>query len=230
MDKRNVYDFDIRIHLTAMGPGIRAGTIVDAPATNVDLAPTLLGLAGIQLAADDVDGKSLVPFLVPQSSLPAAGRRGDMVLPLSVEHHLHSLPGDYHSQWRTSVFIEYYYVGITPQCDQGVPIEEPDNNFIAVRSFPTAENPLVPDRLYAEFDNGTTGFMTFERPQFYELFVQPPLLPKATTPSIACGILSHLIFTHAPQPNSPTATSTQMNGLPHGCTDRWLVSCTGDRS
>lgn len=160
-----MYDFDIRIHLTAMGPGIKPGTVVDVPATNVDLAPTILGLANVTGAADTVDGKSLVPFLVP-SMHPA-----DTTLPASVRAHLGTIPDEYQSNWRDSIFVEYYYVGITPQCDQGVPIEEPDNNFIAVRTFPTKRNPGLPDRLYAEFDTGTTGFMTFAQPKFYELWV-----------------------------------------------------------
>ena len=44
-DKRNVYDFDTRIHLLVKGPGIVPGSSVDFLASNVDLAPTFLSLA-----------------------------------------------------------------------------------------------------------------------------------------------------------------------------------------
>ena len=46
-DKRNVYDFDTRIHLLVRGPGIKPGTTFAAPLTNVDIAPTIQALAGV---------------------------------------------------------------------------------------------------------------------------------------------------------------------------------------
>jgi hypothetical protein len=46
MDKRNVYDWDTKIHLLARGPGITHGSTWIEPATQVDMAPTFLGLAG----------------------------------------------------------------------------------------------------------------------------------------------------------------------------------------
>ena len=70
MDKRNVYDWDTRIHLLARGPGIAAGSTWSQPATQVDLAPTFLGLAGLAKTAV-MDGKSLVPLLV--TSAPRGG-------------------------------------------------------------------------------------------------------------------------------------------------------------
>lgn len=63
MDKRQVYDWDTRIHLLARGPGIAKGALFELPATQVDIAPTFLGLAGVPKPAD-MDGKSLLPHLV----------------------------------------------------------------------------------------------------------------------------------------------------------------------
>ena len=37
----------VRIPMVMRGPGIKAGTTFELPASNVDVAPTLLGLAGI---------------------------------------------------------------------------------------------------------------------------------------------------------------------------------------
>ena len=45
--KHNVYDHAVRIPMVMRGPGIKAGTTFELPASNVDVAPTLLGLAGI---------------------------------------------------------------------------------------------------------------------------------------------------------------------------------------
>jgi hypothetical protein len=63
MDKRHVYDWDTHIHLLARGPGILPGSRFPYPATQVDLAPTFLGLAGLSVP-QYMDGKSLVPLLV----------------------------------------------------------------------------------------------------------------------------------------------------------------------
>ena len=46
------------------GPGIAAGTSFDYPASNVDVAPTLLGLAGYDELSVHMDGRSIVPLLV----------------------------------------------------------------------------------------------------------------------------------------------------------------------
>ena len=46
-DKRRAYDFDTRIPLVVRGPGIRAGSTIDALVTNVDFAPTFAQLAGL---------------------------------------------------------------------------------------------------------------------------------------------------------------------------------------
>lgn len=66
MDKRQPYDWDTRIHLLARGPGIKAGTTFNQPATQVDMAPTFLGLAGLAKPAD-LDGKSLLPLMMPDA-------------------------------------------------------------------------------------------------------------------------------------------------------------------
>merc|ERR1712147_460925 len=60
MDKRHVYEWDTKIHLLERGPGIKAGSSFSAAGTQVDIAPTLLGLAGITKPST-MDGKSIVP-------------------------------------------------------------------------------------------------------------------------------------------------------------------------
>ena len=57
--KGTAFDTDIRVPFIAAGPGIPAGTTVDALAQNTDLAPTFLELAGLQPAAE-LDGRSLL--------------------------------------------------------------------------------------------------------------------------------------------------------------------------
>ena len=44
MDKRHAYDWDTHIHLLAAGPGIKAGSTWDQPATQVQFSPLFLAL------------------------------------------------------------------------------------------------------------------------------------------------------------------------------------------
>lgn len=45
------------------GPGIPAGAVVDAMTSHIDLAPTMLDLAGVQGKCHDFDGTSMTPLL-----------------------------------------------------------------------------------------------------------------------------------------------------------------------
>ena len=60
--KGTAYDTDIKVPLFVSGPGIAAGATPQRFAGNVDLAPTLAGLAGVPTASF-TDGRSLVPLL-----------------------------------------------------------------------------------------------------------------------------------------------------------------------
>jgi N-acetylglucosamine-6-sulfatase len=68
--KRNVYEETIRIPLMIRGPGLHVG-VVNRPVQLIDLAPTLLELAGAPVP-DSVDGRSLIPLL--RGTEPASWR------------------------------------------------------------------------------------------------------------------------------------------------------------
>jgi len=199
MDKRNVYDWDTRIHLLARGPGIPPASTWQEPATQVDLAPTFLDIAG--LAKDPVmDGHSLLPLLTKQGEERDTAAAG----------------------WRDSVFFEYYFnapnikcVGSCPtpggdypkqdssctdldnnsKCWAGkcttdcYPTEDRTNNFIAVRNMPGSE---LGDTLYAEFETGDQkeSNLEFIKPDFIEYYNhssdpwQMNNLHKAATPTM----------------------------------------------
>ena len=63
--KGGPYEESAGVPLMVRGPGVRAAS-VDEPVLNVDLAPTLLELAGAAIPGS-VDGRSLVPFLRGQA-------------------------------------------------------------------------------------------------------------------------------------------------------------------
>ena len=122
MDKRQPYDWDTRIHLLARGPGIKPGSTWSQPATQVDMAPTFLGLAGIQKPVQ-MDGKSLVPLLMDAETIIAPSLHQeepmDAVVSASTKAHLVSLGGNsttYGAGWRTAAFIEYYFNDPNAKC------------------------------------------------------------------------------------------------------------------
>lgn len=79
-DKRFMYEPGLRVPLIARGPGIKAGSTPDQFVANIDLAPTFLDLAGLDIPAS-MQGRSLAPLL-----------RGES-------------PQD----WRQSVYYRYYH-------------------------------------------------------------------------------------------------------------------------
>ncbi|CAE7232448.1 Gns [Symbiodinium pilosum] len=61
--KFNVYENDIRVPMLIRGPGVQRGSRVEAVAGMVDMAPTLVELAGGDPDVDEMDGRSLAPLL-----------------------------------------------------------------------------------------------------------------------------------------------------------------------
>lgn len=67
IDKRHAYEESIRIPMIAWGPGfVPAGRTVTDMVRNIDIAPTILALAGIE-PVRPVDGRSVVPALRGES-------------------------------------------------------------------------------------------------------------------------------------------------------------------
>ena len=79
-DKRFMYEPSLRVPLIARGPGVKAGTVTDSFALNIDYAPTFLAAAREKIPAD-IQGRSLIPIL-------------------------HGAPP---ADWRTAMYYRYYH-------------------------------------------------------------------------------------------------------------------------
>jgi arylsulfatase A-like enzyme len=80
IDKRQMYEESIRVPLLAYAPGyIKPGTKVKQMVQNIDIAPTILDMAGLN-TPNDMDGSSFLPLL-----------RGK------------------ETKWKDKIFYEYYW-------------------------------------------------------------------------------------------------------------------------
>uniref|UniRef100_A0A1B6CPK4 Sulfatase N-terminal domain-containing protein n=1 Tax=Clastoptera arizonana TaxID=38151 RepID=A0A1B6CPK4_9HEMI len=61
-DKRQLYETDIKVPMLIRGPGIKSKQLIESPVLNIDIAPTILDIAGIEIP-DDMDGMSLLPTI-----------------------------------------------------------------------------------------------------------------------------------------------------------------------
>ncbi|ETE66000.1 N-acetylglucosamine-6-sulfatase, partial [Ophiophagus hannah] len=63
IDKRQLYEFDIKVPLLVRGPGIKPNKTNKMLVVNIDLGPTILDIAGYDLNKTQMDGMSLLPLL-----------------------------------------------------------------------------------------------------------------------------------------------------------------------
>ena len=162
--KLNVYENDIRIPMVFRGPGIAPGTKFELPASNVDVAPTLLGLAGVDAwAVANMDGKSIIPLVVDPT---------DPTVPESVKAHIAhqtaSEVGVKRENWRKFHFVEYYSLGSVTRT--GHLVDDPNSNtYRAVRYVgPDAAAAGHGNMLYAQFT--AVKDWHFENVSFHEMY------------------------------------------------------------
>lgn len=140
--KRQPYDTDVRIPLFVRGPGVAAGSKIEALVGHPDLAPTMLTLAGAE-GVGEMDGDSMVPLLVP------SGRQ------------------EFGKVWRTAQLLEYIGTQEAPKIDgSGHIIDNGNNTFRGLRHIEPARGI---DIAYYEFTDLEADW-NFHSPNFYELY------------------------------------------------------------
>ncbi|XP_031602255.1 N-acetylglucosamine-6-sulfatase [Oreochromis aureus] len=63
VDKRQLYEFDIRVPLMVRGPNIKPNQTSQMLVANVDLGPTILDIAGYNVNKTQMDGMSFLPIM-----------------------------------------------------------------------------------------------------------------------------------------------------------------------
>lgn len=116
--KTTVYEAGLKVPLILRWPGKSApGRVIEELVSMVDLFPTLCEIAGVQEASDNLDGRSLAPFL---SGQPARWRRY-----LFAEFTSHGVQSFYP---RRSVRDERYKLIVNLLAPRGNPARSMDGN------------------------------------------------------------------------------------------------------
>uniref|UniRef100_A0A9J7YUB4 N-acetylglucosamine-6-sulfatase n=1 Tax=Cyprinus carpio carpio TaxID=630221 RepID=A0A9J7YUB4_CYPCA len=87
IDKRQLYEFDIRIPLLVRGPGIKPKLTLQSPVLNIDLSMTILDIAGVNLSTVNMDGQSFLPQMVSAPSLRNGTERPFFLVEYTGEGH-----------------------------------------------------------------------------------------------------------------------------------------------
>ena len=90
-DKRDAFEESIRVPMLARGPGIKPGTVITQMVQNIDIAPTLIEAAEVEIpsGSPNLDGRSFFPLL--QGKNPA-------------------------KPWRKHILYEYHWEWNFPAC------------------------------------------------------------------------------------------------------------------
>jgi arylsulfatase A-like enzyme len=77
IDKRNAYEESMRVPLLALIPGLdQPGRVVREIAANIDIAPTILDIAGVDEMPAQIEGRSLLPLALGE---PVQDWRGELL-------------------------------------------------------------------------------------------------------------------------------------------------------
>ena len=135
IDKRNAYEESIRVPLVARFPGLEEpGRVVEEMVANIDIAPTMLDIAGIEEMPDQFDGRSMMPLVFGESP----------------------------DEWRDALLYEYYWEFNYPMTPTTFALRTPEFKLIQyhgvwdteelydLRNDPEETNNLIDDPEYLE--------------------------------------------------------------------------------
>jgi arylsulfatase A-like enzyme len=153
-DKRFMYEPGLRTPLLAAGPGIRSGIEPTAMVANIDIAPTLLDLAGCEIP-EFMQGVSFKPLL--QGDTPANWRK-------TVYYRYYHSPGHHNTQahygvrTETHKLIYYWNKKLYEMFDLRVDAEEQNNLMFEGEEKLSPENKKVFAALQTEIQRLQTEY------------------------------------------------------------------------
>jgi arylsulfatase A-like enzyme len=136
-EKVQPYEEAIKVPLVIRGPGVPAGERISDPVANVDLAPTILDLAEVQVAEDiarPIDGRSLAPYTYGRGAPQRAVLIESKHAPRRIPSGGYAAPSWVGVRTRRYVYVEYHRAQVATQ-DQGF-------------GLPIGAGPLTDSELY----------------------------------------------------------------------------------
>ncbi|GAA6105849.1 N-acetylglucosamine-6-sulfatase [Tachysurus ichikawai] len=112
MDKRQLYEFDIRVPLLVRGPDIKPNQTSPLLVANIDLGPTILDMAGYEVNKTQMDGMSFLPVMIGKEN--STTWRSDFLVEYEGEGHNVSDPACPSLGPGVSVFVEVYNLTADP--------------------------------------------------------------------------------------------------------------------
>lgn len=155
-DKRQPYEFDVRVPLFVRGPNVQPGRTCKAPVLNIDIASTILDLAGLPVPPQ-FDGRSFAYDLLAFSNVSSEKHRSNFLIEHQGEASSIPIPG-----------CSQYRPGEVHTCEIDCICEDSWNNtYTCVRELSVSENSLA---CFFRYENFTEVYDMTEDPfQLYNL-------------------------------------------------------------
>ncbi|MDZ4701042.1 MAG: sulfatase [Rhodothermales bacterium] len=162
IDKRHAYEESMRVPMLAYAPGfIPAGTAIDQMVLNIDVAPTILELAGLR-TPDRMQGRSFLPLL---QGGDAADWRTEFVYQYFWEYNFPHTPTVY--ALRGDRYKYMYYHGVWDQNELYDLQTDPSEAFNLIDSPQHQElADVMKDRLFDALEAEDAVDVAFRRPQY----------------------------------------------------------------
>ncbi len=113
IDKRNAYEESMRVPLLVHGPGlVDENFVVNQIALNIDIAPTILNIAGVKKMPQQFEGRSLLPLAKSEKVTPW---RNDFLYEYYWEFNYPSTPTTFALRTDNYKFITYHGIWDTEE-------------------------------------------------------------------------------------------------------------------
>ena len=147
IDKRCSYEESIRVPLIARCPAVmKPGTTIESVVANIDIAPTILELAGLQ-TPENMDGRSFVGLA--SGELPASDWRKDLLYEYYWEWSYPQTPTQFALRGDRYKFIQYHGIWDTDE-------------LYDIQTDPQERNNLIRDPKYADIVQQMRGALDAE--------------------------------------------------------------------
>ena len=159
-DKRTLYETDIRVPLFVRGPDINVGHRVNGIVSHVDLAPTILDMAGVDIPSQ-MDGRSWMQLASSRKEYGSLEWRRDVLIEYNGPSAMGDEEEEYVSACSANAQDENTIVGkcsctfgaITGKKRDVSPCDGRNNTYKCIRTLYEHTTDIFNNTIYCEFDD-----------------------------------------------------------------------------